>query len=609
MIVRDYNVFKSVGGGYWRYPKLLNFCYPCNPFFPPQRMINEIKANMEKLISEYPSGMRVNALLAAKNLGIDASMVVVSNGIEEIIRSIISITGGKVGCVIPTNEELVNRCGAERMESYVPLNRDLSYTADDIIEYYSNRKLGIFVLINPEYHTGNYIDKNSVIRILDWGNLNNIKIVVDESYCDFSDERDNSLIDEKILLKYHNVIVLKNISVTHGVSGLRLGCAVSSNREWIEEIERDLSIWNINSLAEFYLQIEEKYHKDYDISLEQFREVKEKFIKELSEISGIRPIPSQANYCLCELESSFTSKKLTEQVLIKYGILVKDMTDRINNGRQYIKIAIRNDDDNQKLIIALRMCLKESRIVGSAVRINDERTKKFFETRTQKNLPHRYNYVIYQDSNPELALERDAYEKEKIGPYLNVNSQSMVLDIGCGVGRWGDEIVPQLTHGKYIGIDFSEEFIKIAKKNLGNDSRCKFYQGSFQETESILKAAGHTTFDTVLINGILMYINDSDIHNCLAIIDRFTHVGSIIYIKESVGIGKRFTLKDFYSEELGSQYNAIYRSLDEYNNLFENIYLKHGYRIVKNEATWKHEQENRKETLSWYWIIKKCTQN
>jgi len=51
-------------------PSFLDYCYLVNPYFPPQRMLDEIKANMETLITEYPSGMKVNSLLAAKNFGV-----------------------------------------------------------------------------------------------------------------------------------------------------------------------------------------------------------------------------------------------------------------------------------------------------------------------------------------------------------------------------------------------------------------------------------------------------------------------------------------------------------------------------------------------------------
>lgn len=286
------------------------------------------------------------------------------------------------------------------------------------------------------------------------------------------------------------------------------------------------------------------------------------------------------------------------------------MTDRIHNGHQYVKIAIRCEADNQKLIDALTEIFQNTscpseRIINQVILIDEEATKYFFESRTQKDLPHRYNYVIYQDSNPDLALKRDMYEKKKIGPYLNIKEESMVLDIGCGVGRWGDEIVPQLSVGKYVGIDFSEDFLYIAKEHFNQSGKCAFYKGSFQEVESILKDNGYTTFDTVLINGVLMYINDNSIKACLKAVDNLTHKGSIIYIKESVGYNTRFTLNNFYSEELNSRYSAIYRSINEYNHLFEDIYLQNSYKIIKSEATWTHEQENRKETLSWYWIIEK----
>lgn len=247
----------------------------------------------------------------------------------------------------------------------------------------------------------------------------------------------------------------------------------------------------------------------------------------------------------------------------------------------------------------------DKRIVGRAVKVDEGVTETFFKTRCQKVLPHRYNYVIYQDSNPELALQRDRYEKERILPCLNIHGASMVLDIGCGVGRWGDEIVPKLISGRYVGIDYNEDFLKIAEENLGSSGACALYKGSFQEAESILRENGYKTFDTILINGVLMYINDDDIQDCLMMVDKFMHEGSRIYIKESVGATTRFTLNNFYSEELSSRYNAIYRGVQEYNELFQTFYVAKGYHILQNDATWKQERFNRKETLSWFWIIEK----
>ena len=58
-------------GGYWRFPKLLDFCYLVNPYFPPKRMLDEIRANFDTLVTEYPSGMGVNSLLAGKYFGVN----------------------------------------------------------------------------------------------------------------------------------------------------------------------------------------------------------------------------------------------------------------------------------------------------------------------------------------------------------------------------------------------------------------------------------------------------------------------------------------------------------------------------------------------------------
>ena len=75
-------------GGYWRFPGFLDFCYLVNPYFPRKRMIDEMKANFEPLLRNYPSGMGVNSLLAGKYFGIKQKYVVVGNGAAELIKSL-----------------------------------------------------------------------------------------------------------------------------------------------------------------------------------------------------------------------------------------------------------------------------------------------------------------------------------------------------------------------------------------------------------------------------------------------------------------------------------------------------------------------------------------
>ncbi len=340
-------------GGYWRYPKLLDFCYLVNPYFPPQKLIDEIKANFETLISEYPSGMKVNSLLAAKNFSVHQENIVAGNGAAELIKALMEKMTGKTGFIRPTFEEYPNRYYKENSIYFTPDNPDYSYTADDIINFFGTKSIDNIVIVNPDNPSGNYIKKSDLLRLADWSSEKSIRLVIDESFVDFADEEDSTLIEQDILNKYENLFVIKSISKSYGVPGLRLGILVSSNTEVISELKKMVAIWNINSFAEFYMQIEEKYKTYYINALQKVKQERKRFQKELSDIRHIRVIPSQANFIMAELTDKISAHILSKTLLIKYNILIKDLTSKTNN-KNYIRLAIRNTNDNNILISALK---------------------------------------------------------------------------------------------------------------------------------------------------------------------------------------------------------------------------------------------------------------
>lgn len=245
------------------------------------------------------------------------------------------------------------------------------------------------------------------------------------------------------------------------------------------------------------------------------------------------------------------------------------------------------------------------RIKKDKIDLDKNIVQNFFSNRVEKKLPHRYNYVIYQDDNPDLALKRDKYEKEIISSYLDIKDNSSVLDIGCGVGRWADEL-RKLNISSYIGVDFTKEFLDIAQNSLKDDDRFKFVQGSFQDLDKVLKENKCSSiYDYVFINGVCMYINDDEIDACLKSVAGHVNKNGKVYIKEGVAVSDRFTLKNFSSKELGVTYNAIYRSLEECSMLIEKYFPLDEWMIEKKEPTWPADLENRKETLNYFWIIKK----
>ncbi len=337
-------------GGYWRYPKLVDFCYLVNPYFPPKKMLDEIRTNLEKLITQYPSGMGVNSLLAAKNFNVMQENIIVGNGAAELIKSLMSMQSGKTGFVRPTFEEYPNRYTEENSVCFIPQNKDFSYTADDLTEFFADKNISTLVLINPDNPSGNYLKKADVMRLCEWCGARGIKLILDESFADFSDERDNTFIKQDFLSANTHVYVMKSISKSYGVPGLRLGVLASGDTDAIARMKKDVAIWNINSIAEFYMQIEEKYRKDYSASLEKLRIERGRLFDALNAIPYLRPIPSQANYIMAELTDGTTARELTKKLLAEH-LLIKDLSKK--TGGEYIRIAVRDAKDNQKLINAL----------------------------------------------------------------------------------------------------------------------------------------------------------------------------------------------------------------------------------------------------------------
>ena len=150
------------------------------------------------------------------------------------------------------------------------------------------------------------------------------------------------------------MMVMKSISKSYGVPGLRLGVLATSNVNFIANIKKEVSIWNINSFGEFYMQIYGKYEKDYFKACKKFIAEREIFYKELQDISFLRVIPSQANYFLCEVISKYTSAELTQK-LIENDVIVSNCGLKKNmNGKNFVRIAIRSREDNTKLVEILR---------------------------------------------------------------------------------------------------------------------------------------------------------------------------------------------------------------------------------------------------------------
>lgn len=342
-------------GGYWRFPGLLDFRYLVNPFFPPQKMKDELRSNFDKLLMEYPSGMKINSLLIAKYFNIKQNYVCVGNGAAELIKSLMSQLNGKIGIISPTFEEYPNRKSTNDIITFYPQNKNFSYEIKELQTFYENKNISSLLIVNPDNPSGNFIPPKELLTLAQWTKNKNIQLIIDESFVDFSDaSTNNTLLQDNILEEFTNLIVIKSISKSYGVPGIRLGVIASADTNLINFIKKDVSIWNINSFGEYYMQIFGKYESDYKLACQKFIQERERFYQQLTKISYLRIIPSQANYFLCEVYSPYTSRSITELLLNKYNILIKDCSNKKGfNHKNYIRIAVRSKFDNDQLVSAL----------------------------------------------------------------------------------------------------------------------------------------------------------------------------------------------------------------------------------------------------------------
>lgn len=350
--MQSYQYLMKRYGGYWRFPHLQDYCYLVNPYFPTRRMQEEMESNFDILMRQYPSGMEVNSLLAAKCFQLHEDHVVLGNGAAELIKCLLEELHGTLGVIRPTFEEYANRWASECVV-YDCAQDDFTYNAQQLITFFSEHPVDTLVLINPDNPSGYYMGQSEIVDLLQWCKEENKNLIVDESFLDFADEENASLLSESILSENPNLYVVKSISKSYGVPGLRLGILASGNADMIGCLKKRVSIWNINSMAEFFMQILDKYKVDYEGSLQEIKTERKSFFEDLRQIKSLKVYPSQANYFMCELLDGHTSEEL-EGRLLKKNILIKDLTGKIKNGRQYIRIAIRISDENRHLVELLK---------------------------------------------------------------------------------------------------------------------------------------------------------------------------------------------------------------------------------------------------------------
>ena len=242
----------------------------------------------------------------------------------------------------------------------------------------------------------------------------------------------------------------------------------------------------------------------------------------------------------------------------------------------------------------------KERVYGEKINIDTENTISFYNQRakTIKTREREYTTVLLGDKDPDFSVKWDAYEKQFILPKLKLTKEKVILDIGCGIGRWAEAVVGQCK--EYYGVDFSSEMIAVAKENIKKEN-CHFYKMSLVDALSNSKITARK-YDIVLMTGVSMYINEEELIKCYHGLKRLAKRDTLFYFEESVGKKERLTLNHIWSEDLKDYYGAIYRTREEYKSLIRECmkeveFIEEGYMNFLD----KKEQS---ETSHWYAVLR-----
>lgn len=350
----QYEKYTACYGGYWRFKNLIDYCYLVNPYFPNKEFKEELKQMSDKLLTNYPSGSKTNNFLAAHLFNICENYICVANGASELIKIIAPLFDGKIGIIYPTFEEY-DKCFINgKIIPYHIKNDNFQYSIEELINFYENKAINTLLLVNPDNPSGNYITETEVKIIINWTTERNINLIIDESFIDFSNYPASSSLNNKLLEENKRLIIIKSISKSYGVPGIRLGVLASSNRILIEKLKKELPIWNINSYAEYFLQNIKRHWENYSMSCRLLIAERNRFMALLQTIQILQVYPSRANFFLCKVLNPYSSKELADELLKRYNILIKDCSDKIGMpDGNWIRIAIKGEKDNNHLVYAL----------------------------------------------------------------------------------------------------------------------------------------------------------------------------------------------------------------------------------------------------------------
>ncbi|MFF7605581.1 aminotransferase class I/II-fold pyridoxal phosphate-dependent enzyme [Streptomyces parvulus] len=336
----------------------VDFCIPCNPYFPTPAMFDEMAVRLRDIITYYPSSADTITAELCSLLQLPPQCVAMGNGSTELITWIDHLlVRESLAVPVPTFGRWTDQPmeTGKRVDMF-PLQESGGFALDlaRYAEFIRARGTRVAVICNPNNPDGGYLHKQALVQFMDaMADLD--LVVVDESFLEFADaEAEPSVVQEAMLRP--NVVVLRSLGKNFGLHGIRFGYLVA-NPALAGKVRAMLPKWNLNSFAEHVVFMLRDHGAEYAQSLHQVRRDRLEMAGQLSALPGLTVYPSQGNFLFVRLPVGAEGTVVRDRMLTEHRVLVRECGNKIGSSSRFLRLVVRPQTDVRRLVSGLEQVL------------------------------------------------------------------------------------------------------------------------------------------------------------------------------------------------------------------------------------------------------------
>ncbi len=354
---QKYEFISSQHGGYYRHD-FIDHAYLYNLYFPPEEVFTCFKNKLHDLVLNYPVAQDVLAALVGKLINQKPECIVVGNGAAELIKIVSGHLARKLIVPVPSFNEYVNAAPEGRVVEFPLEFPSFELDVDKFADQAIASQADVAVVVTPNNPTSMAVPKQDLIRLAKKLAGHGCLLIIDESFVDFVQDRDQATMEDEID-RYPNIVIFKSMSKAYGICGLRIGYLLTANLEFAQAVRDGVHIWNINGFAEEFLRILPDFRDDFIKSCNQVKQDRDKLYQELKPFFKADIYRPDANYIFCRLpDGGMSAPELTRKLFVEHNMYIKHCQGKtMPAGDRYVRIASRTPTENANLKDAITSLL------------------------------------------------------------------------------------------------------------------------------------------------------------------------------------------------------------------------------------------------------------